>query len=417
MGYLTGNDVKWNLCNTRQIIFEVTERCNLRCYYCGYGSLYSDKGFRQGNDMHYEQAIIFMDYMASIWGTELNDSLNKDITVSFYGGEPLLNMPFIRNVISYIEKHLSNKGRTFHYSMTTNAILLDKYVDYLVDKDFRLLISLDGDEKGSSYRVFPNGLSAYSFVVKNIDRLREHYPLFYLNNVNFNAVLHNRNSVAHLWGYFKENFNKIPSISELNTSGIRPERKKEFQRMFRNSKESLFSSENYTEVERNLKFKAPTYKTAALYLLYHSSFKYNDYNELLYGKNIVKYFPTGTCLPFQKKVFITVSGKILPCERIGHQYALGYLNDHCVDLYFQKVANKYNHFYSKVGKLCQQCYDRKGCIQCMFYLENLSDDGKPIECKGFMNREDYKLFKNAQLHFFARNPSFYTDIMKNLKYR
>lgn len=40
MGYLTGNDVKWNLCNTRQIIFEVTERCNLRCYYCGYGSLY-----------------------------------------------------------------------------------------------------------------------------------------------------------------------------------------------------------------------------------------------------------------------------------------------------------------------------------------------------------------------------------------
>lgn len=41
--------------------------------------------------------------------------------------------------------------------MTTNAILLDRYMDFLAENEFRLLISLDGDEKGQSYRVDTKG--------------------------------------------------------------------------------------------------------------------------------------------------------------------------------------------------------------------------------------------------------------------
>ncbi len=36
--------------------------------------------------------------------------------------------------------------------MTSNAVLLDKYQDYLAEKQFDILISLDGDEWGNSYR-------------------------------------------------------------------------------------------------------------------------------------------------------------------------------------------------------------------------------------------------------------------------
>lgn len=33
------------------------------------------------------------------------------------------------------------------FTMTTNGILLDRYLDFLVQHDFQLLISLDGNEK------------------------------------------------------------------------------------------------------------------------------------------------------------------------------------------------------------------------------------------------------------------------------
>ncbi|MEG1669349.1 hypothetical protein [Chryseobacterium sp.] len=61
-------------------------------------------------------------------------------------------MKFIKKIVSYLEEHPSSH-RHFTFSMTTNAILLDKYVDYLAEKKFNLLISLDGNEEHTSYRV------------------------------------------------------------------------------------------------------------------------------------------------------------------------------------------------------------------------------------------------------------------------
>lgn len=36
---IKSNDVKCNLVNLSQFVFEVTDSCNLRCKYCGYGEL------------------------------------------------------------------------------------------------------------------------------------------------------------------------------------------------------------------------------------------------------------------------------------------------------------------------------------------------------------------------------------------
>ena len=52
--------------------------------------------------------------------------------------------------------------------MTTNGWLLDKYQDYLVEKDFRLLISLDGDRFENSYRVSAGGKQTHEKVLQNI---------------------------------------------------------------------------------------------------------------------------------------------------------------------------------------------------------------------------------------------------------
>ena len=33
-------EIEYNLMNLKQLIFEVTDACNLRCKYCGYADLY-----------------------------------------------------------------------------------------------------------------------------------------------------------------------------------------------------------------------------------------------------------------------------------------------------------------------------------------------------------------------------------------
>lgn len=37
---LTGGDIYTQLINLRQLTFEITDACNLKCEYCGYGELY-----------------------------------------------------------------------------------------------------------------------------------------------------------------------------------------------------------------------------------------------------------------------------------------------------------------------------------------------------------------------------------------
>ncbi|HBZ67976.1 MAG TPA: radical SAM peptide maturase [Bacteroidales bacterium] len=414
--YVNAEMVRSSLANTPQITFEVTDACNLACVYCSYGELYFDYDKRDNKVLDVEKARRFLNYVAELWDSPLNKSTHNNLYLSFYGGEPLLNVPFIDEVVSFAN-NIKSKQRQFTYSMTTNGLLLDKYVDFLVINDFSLLISLDGNEFSHSYRVNKDGQNSFKHVIDNIEIIRHKYPDYFTKRVNFNTVLHNRNSVRDVYDFFKKNYNKIPSIGALNDMGIREEMKDEFMRMYRNTTDSLMQSENYSELETEMFLSSPTYHSATVYLLQHSEFKYENYNELLYGKvPQKKVIPTGTCLPFSKKVFITVNGKILPCERIGQQFALGCIEEKNIDLNFEAIAQKYNHFYSKTDTLCSECFNSKGCVQCLYNLDDLEEEGEP-ECKGFMTQEKFDLFRNSQLNFLARHPEAYSKIMNDVIYR
>ena len=60
-------------------------------------------------------------------------------------------MKLVKETIAYIES-LNLPSLIFNYNTTTNAMLLDRYMDYLVEKNFSILISLDGNEVQSAYR-------------------------------------------------------------------------------------------------------------------------------------------------------------------------------------------------------------------------------------------------------------------------
>jgi sulfatase maturation enzyme AslB (radical SAM superfamily) len=96
---LKPDDIKKSLANTRQITLEITDRCGLQCDYCGYGKFYNDYDKRTNKDMDISSAVQLLNFLQKLWNSPLNRSHDKNIYLSFYGGEPLLHFPFIKELM------------------------------------------------------------------------------------------------------------------------------------------------------------------------------------------------------------------------------------------------------------------------------------------------------------------------------
>lgn len=407
---LTAGDVKRSLANLHQITFEVTDFCPLKCEYCSYGKFYDNYDNRENQFMDVEAAKGLIQYLRQFLDSPLNVSHDRNTYVGFYGGEPLDNFPFIREMVRFVE-NLDCLHNRFSFSITTNALLLEKYMDFLVEHDFNLLISLDGNQFNNAYRLFKNGGPSYSKIIKNIEALKTKYPEFFKRKVNFNAVLHNKNSVAEIYRYFKSQFDKNPRIGPLNTSNIREDRVDEFWETYVNLNESLYNSEDYSMIEKEMFIKLPTIQEASTFLHQVNDFCFNDYNGLFYAQKNRRKYPTGTCFPFSKKMFVTVTGKIMACERIGQNYVLGHMGAQGVSLDFQRIADNYNDWFDKMRKQCSACYHIDQCTQCIFYLDLSAE--KTV-CRNLMNGADYSRYLSSFLDYFEKNRFLYNKILKEV---
>ena len=104
------------------IVFEMTEDCNLSCNYCIYGKLYSHYSQRTDSQLSFDKIKLILDNYI-----DRNKILGE---LSFYGGEPLMSINEIKKTVEYA-KTFSTKSSAFSYRMTTNGLLINKYIDYL----------------------------------------------------------------------------------------------------------------------------------------------------------------------------------------------------------------------------------------------------------------------------------------------
>jgi uncharacterized protein len=405
--YLTPELIEESISNLKQIVFETTEKCNLNCKYCYYGDYYQGITERKNLDIPVEYADILLEYLSKKQLLSLNKSWKRLVYISFYGGEPLMNMTFIENVIK-AEKF---KNRNIVYSMTTNATLLDKYMNFMIANDIHLIVSLDGKEENNAYRIFHNGRQSFHKILSNLKLMQQHYPEYFKKNVNFNAVLHNKNSVEEIYNFFKTEFNKDVYICELNNSNVSTENREDFCSAYRNKTESLMQSENYEKIESELFLNIPSVHSVLIFLHQYLSFVYKSYEDLIKANDKALLISTGTCIPFSKKMFVTADGKLLPCEKISHKYALGKVNKTGIQLDTAEIAEKYNRYFKKISKQCSICYRQISCNQCLFHLEDLEDN---LICHGFMNENNMREYLSNNLSFLEAHPSDYLRIMKDV---
>lgn len=358
--HFTPEMVEDSLANTEQVVFEVTDGCNLQCVYCGYRDLYKGYDKRENKNLNISDAINIWDQINKIISEKKSIRTNEKIVIGFYGGEPLLNFNFIQNIVMHIK---NTSAVDIQFNMTTNAMLLDKHMNFLIDNDFSLLISLDGDYNGNSYRLTADKKNPHSKIINNIDLLQKEAPEYFQRRVEFNAVLHDANSVYNIYNYIHTRFGKRPHISEMSTDGVTQE--EEYKKMKKDFVEDFLISNHKDLIFQEYFTDFPLHKDINNVLKSFLTCSVSVFSDFLNSKKIEK-LPTGTCLPFNKKVFVTVNGKLLVCEKIDHVFSLGQFNNENKLFDFCYISKKYNDYYEKIQEVCQSCYYKNICSKCVF---------------------------------------------------
>lgn len=95
--------------------------------------------------------------------------------LAFFGGEPLLELSLIREVIAYARSQAPSRRKQLFFSITTNGTILNEEIlGIFKEHNFQVQVSLDGcPEAQDATRCYRNGRSSYSSVAGHIQRLLE----------------------------------------------------------------------------------------------------------------------------------------------------------------------------------------------------------------------------------------------------
>lgn len=150
------------------IILNVNTGCNLACTYCYKEDLTTPA---KGEKMDFSTARAAIDLL-------LQQAASRDrVNVVFFGGEPLSNMPLIRQVVDYAEGRVATLGKTVDFTLTTNATLLtEEIVDWLNAHHFGLTVSMDGPRAlHDQNRKTVGGRGTYDVVAGKVRMLLSRY--------------------------------------------------------------------------------------------------------------------------------------------------------------------------------------------------------------------------------------------------
>ncbi len=153
---LKSNEVK-------ALCIHICHDCNLRCRYC-----FADEGaYHSERELMSEQtAKKAVDFLLK------NSGNRKVLEVDFFGGEPLMCLQTIKNVVAYAREEGAKLGKKFLFTTTTNALLLDDdAIDFFNREMENVVLSLDGrKEVHDAIRKTKNGKGSFDLVIENVKK-------------------------------------------------------------------------------------------------------------------------------------------------------------------------------------------------------------------------------------------------------
>jgi len=354
------------------LLLQVTQDCNLRCKYCVYSGNYENRTHSL-EEMDFDLAKRSIDFFVE------RTSEVPEITLGFYGGEPMLRMDLIKQCVSYIKSQVPDKK--IRFNMTTNGTLLSvNNARYLYENDFSIMISLDGDEESHNInRIFKaNGKGSFEVIMRNLKRIRDEIPEF-IGNVSFNTVLNHNTDYSCVKDYFNTNevvqdatyiFNLVDtdhSVSDISFS-------EEFITAF---KYDYFLTLLLMLGKCDRKLVPTTYHRSIVQL--------QDFYRLVKESSPLPEtcHHNGPCVPGARRLFVSATGKFYPCERVPEAKAtqIGDI-DHGLNL---EKSREILNIGNITSESCKNCWALRICDQCVSKAVRngeISGEAKLCHCAG-----------------------------------
>ena len=169
----------------KALCIHICHDCNFRCRYC-----FADEGAYHARRefMSLETAKAAVDFLIA------NSGKRKVLEMDFFGGEPLMNLPVLKETVYYAKAEAAKAGKKFLFTTTTNALLLnDETIRFFNEEMENVVLSLDGrKEVHDAIRKTVNGKGSFDYVIGNI---RKFVSLRGSKNYYVRARLRRRTSI------------------------------------------------------------------------------------------------------------------------------------------------------------------------------------------------------------------------------
>ena len=147
----------------KALCLHVAHTCNLNCSYC-----FASQGKYHGERamMSFEVGKRALDFLIENSGTR------KNLEVDFFGGEPLMNVQVVKDLVAYARSIEQEKGKRFRFTLTTNGVLVDDDVIQWANKECsNVVLSLDGrKEIHDRFRVDYAGNGSWEKIVPKFQK-------------------------------------------------------------------------------------------------------------------------------------------------------------------------------------------------------------------------------------------------------
>lgn len=382
-----------------QMILQVTQNCNFRCKYCIYsGEHNSRQRTHTKKHMSWDTARKAVDFL-------LEHSVDsKEVHLSFYGGEPLLEFELIEKIVDYSKGRFV--GKKLNFGMTTNGTLLtEEKIRYLDAHNFHIMISLDGPKEiNDQNRVFADGRGTFDAVIKKLDLIKEVCPELYKKTKISNVIdpVNSFDCINSIYIEGAELSELQPTLSYVDFGY--EERKLVFS-------DDYVWKENYQSflviLSKFNRFPKENVSPISSSNMLRQITSFSDISQGFYLQEVD--IPSGPCIPGQTRLFVDVSGKLFPCERVSENsnaMCLGSIDDGFIIAKANHLLNSAELTQSE----CVKCWAFRYCFQCAKCADNeygnLSAESKLKHCEesrhsAYRKITDYLLYIEIP-HFYSK---------------
>ena len=202
----------------KALCIHICHDCNLRCRYC-----FADEGaYHAPREFMSEQtAKRAIDFLIA------NSGDRRVLEADFFGGEPLMCLDVIKNVVAYAREQGAKHGKKFLFTTTTNALLLDDdAIDFFNREMENVVLSIDGRrEVHDAIRKTVNGRGSFDIVLPKIKKFvqsrgdKSYYVrgTFTAKNLDFS------NDVIFLAEQGFDSISMEPVVTDIDDLAIKPE--------------------------------------------------------------------------------------------------------------------------------------------------------------------------------------------------